>query len=377
MQRAGRGHGHAAHRLQRRRPREPARPARPDPLRARRVGLRTATIPAATDCLTRELVVQLKDGRPRPDGAQPRLPARRSARRLPRRARARSPRRWRRRAGLTSAACRCRSTPPSAATPRPISRRWRAFVETLGIVFWEVFFLVPMGRGSVLAGPLRRGVRAALRRDLPRPEGAARFIVKVTEAPHYRRHVAQRERRGRASAAGRRGRWPCPRCSPAPKGPGTPSGLAPRGVNSGNGFLFVSHRGEIYPERLPARSRSATCATADPGRRLPAARRSSCGCATPTLLRAAAGAASSATSAAARARAPSPSPATRSRPTPGAPTSPWRAGSGLERCTGRWGQALNRAQAMPEERSAHLAPPWLSHRGLAAPGAPATARSRR
>jgi radical SAM protein with 4Fe4S-binding SPASM domain len=24
-------------------------------------------------------------------------------------------------------------------------------------------------------------------------------------------------------------------------------GLAPRGVNSGNGFLFVSHRGEVFP----------------------------------------------------------------------------------------------------------------------------------
>jgi radical SAM protein with 4Fe4S-binding SPASM domain len=31
------------------------------------------------------------------------------------------------------------------------------------------------------------------------------------------------------------------------EGPGHTVGLAPRGVNSGNGFLFVSHRGEIYP----------------------------------------------------------------------------------------------------------------------------------
>ena len=31
------------------------------------------------------------------------------------------------------------------------------------------------------------------------------------------------------------------------EGPGHTVGLAPRGVNAGNGFLFVSHRGEIYP----------------------------------------------------------------------------------------------------------------------------------
>ncbi len=31
------------------------------------------------------------------------------------------------------------------------------------------------------------------------------------------------------------------------EGPGHTVGLAPRGVNSGNGFLFVSHLGEIMP----------------------------------------------------------------------------------------------------------------------------------
>ena len=31
------------------------------------------------------------------------------------------------------------------------------------------------------------------------------------------------------------------------EGPGHTVGLAPRGVNAGNGFLFVSHRGEVFP----------------------------------------------------------------------------------------------------------------------------------
>ena len=76
------------------------------------------------------------------------------------------------------------------------------------------------------------------------------FIVKVTEAPHYRRHVAQRV----ARAGGHR---PDPRAGGAnvampsmlttSEGPGHTVGLAPRGVNAGNGFLFVSHRGDVFP----------------------------------------------------------------------------------------------------------------------------------
>ena len=31
------------------------------------------------------------------------------------------------------------------------------------------------------------------------------------------------------------------------EGPGHTIGLAPRGVNAGKGFLFVSHQGDVYP----------------------------------------------------------------------------------------------------------------------------------
>jgi len=34
----------------------------------------------------------------------------------------------------------------------PYLEEMAEFVQGLGIVFWEVFFLVPMGRGSVLTG---------------------------------------------------------------------------------------------------------------------------------------------------------------------------------------------------------------------------------
>ena len=151
---------------------------------------------------------------------------------------------------------------------RPTWRRWPRWWSELGVVFWEVFFLVPVGRGRSLGG-LAAHECERIFDLLYRTQKKGRFIVKVTEAPHYRRHVAQRERqrRGRARPA-RPAAWPCPRSSPRPRGPATRSGLAPRGVNAGNGFLFVSHRGEIYPSGfLPLAAGNVR--TRRPGRRLP------------------------------------------------------------------------------------------------------------
>jgi radical SAM protein len=120
------------------------------------------------------------------------------------------------------------------------------FVGSLGIVFWEVFFLVPTGRGSVVTG-LTASQCEKIFDVVYRVQSRREFIVKVTEAPHYRRHVAQR---GRA-AAGLPRRPAKTVAMPAvltrSEGPGHTVGLAPRGVNAGNGFLFVSHQGEIFP----------------------------------------------------------------------------------------------------------------------------------
>ena len=82
------------------------------------------------------------------------------------------------------------------------------FVGGLDIVFWEVFFLVPMGRGAALGG-LSASRCERLFDVLYRAQKSRRFVVKVTEAPHYRRHVAQRQAGGRPKV---RARWR--RCRP-------------------------------------------------------------------------------------------------------------------------------------------------------------------
>lgn len=120
-------------------------------------------------------------------------------------------------------------------------------IQGLGIVFWEVFFLVPMGRGVDLGG-LTAAQCEEIFAVLYRVQKSSRFLVKVTEAPHYRRYVAQCEMAEKHES--RRPHGPVqdlPDQLMRTEGPGHSIGLAARGVNSGNGFAFISHTGDVYP----------------------------------------------------------------------------------------------------------------------------------
>lgn len=208
-------------------------------------GLRAATIPAATDCLTRELVFDLKQ-----TGLDqmalsldfPRAELHDGFRGVPGAFdKTMQAVKWAHEAGL---ALQINTT--LCGETAPYLEEMADFVQTLDIVFWEVFFLVPMGRGTELKG-LDASECERLFEAIYRVQKKHTFVVKVTEAPHYRRHVAQRERQ----LAGERGRPAglvhMPSLLTRSEGPGHTVGLAPRGVNSGNGFLFVSHTGEIFP----------------------------------------------------------------------------------------------------------------------------------
>ena len=216
-------------------------------------GLRVATIPAATDTLTRELVFALKDAGLDQMAVSidfPRAVLHDAFRGVPGAfEKSLAAIGWAREAGLPMQinTTVCGDTAPYLAEMADLA-------ATLGVVFWEVFFLVPTGRGELLQG-LEAHECERLFDVLYRTQRDNAFVVKVTEAPHYRRHVAQRERR-RAGAPARPGGDPVsmPAALTRSEGPGHTVGLAPRGVNSGNGFLFVSHIGEIYPSGfLPLR----------------------------------------------------------------------------------------------------------------------------
>ncbi len=119
-----------------------------------------------------------------------------------------------------------------------------ALVRDLGIVFWEIFFLVPMGRGQEL--PLMTGYKfEATFEKIYALSKEVRFVIKVTEAPHYRRFCCEKSRQeGNALAEISKHEMPD---APLRQDSRGGIGRAPSGVNSGKGFLFISSRGDVMP----------------------------------------------------------------------------------------------------------------------------------
>lgn len=104
-------------------------------------------------------------------------------------------------------------------------------VRDLGITRWALFFLITTGRGSSLAEVTPAESERMLNwlAQVSRaPETS--FVIKTTEAHHYRRIVAQRMQRHLSEEA----------IAATPVGRGF-------GIRDGNGIIFVSHVGEVYP----------------------------------------------------------------------------------------------------------------------------------
>jgi radical SAM protein len=207
--------------------------------------LRMATIPAATDCLTRHLVRDLAEAGLDQMAVSldfPRAEQHDAFRGVPGSfAKTMQAVEWAHEAGLP-----LQVNTTVCGDTAPYMEEMAEFVQGLGIVFWEVFFLVPMGRGTILTG-LSASECERLFEVIYGLQKKGEFIVKVTEAPHYRRHVAQREMREAGRSPRPIDQAQMPERLTQSEGPGHTVGLAPRGVNSGKGFLFVSHVGEIFP----------------------------------------------------------------------------------------------------------------------------------
>lgn len=110
---------------------------------------------------------------------------------------------------------------------------------TLEIVLWSVFFLVPTGRGQfsdLVSAEEFEGVFE----KLYQMSGRVPFDIKTTEAQHYRRYTAQRRAQER-----RQNQQP----NPETRGRTSTDGIgrAPRGINDGKGFVFISHKGDVFP----------------------------------------------------------------------------------------------------------------------------------
>jgi radical SAM protein with 4Fe4S-binding SPASM domain len=115
-----------------------------------------------------------------------------------------------------------------------------ALLEQLDIVLWSVFFLVPTGRGSAIDLISDEEFEQVFEK-LYETSQRVKFDIKSTEAQHYRRFLLQRRTEGKRKGNGRP--------APAMIGLSTPDGIgrAPRGINDGKGFVFISHLGEVFP----------------------------------------------------------------------------------------------------------------------------------
>ncbi|MFC4597981.1 TIGR04053 family radical SAM/SPASM domain-containing protein [Cohnella hongkongensis] len=106
-------------------------------------------------------------------------------------------------------------------------------VKQMGAVLWSVFFLVPTGRAAE-KDMISAEQHEEVMKWLCRIQRTMPYGVKATEAPHYRRVFVQEQRRsgnGREQAAEKRTDL---------------LGRARKGVNDGDGFVFVSHVGDVY-----------------------------------------------------------------------------------------------------------------------------------
>jgi radical SAM protein len=104
-----------------------------------------------------------------------------------------------------------------------------ARVEELGTAFWEIFFLVPIGRGSQIQGCTVTEMESLFER-IHTLSKRVPFRIKVTEGQQYRRFYHQKEEEG--DSLPWRGKHPP---------------VADQPVNAGLGFCFVSHTGSIQP----------------------------------------------------------------------------------------------------------------------------------
>jgi len=135
-------------------------------------------------------------------------------------------------------------------------------VEEYGAVMWSVFFLVPVGRAAAASRLSAERCEEVFARIAA--ESARRpFLLKTTEAPHYRRFLLQgrkaARRRARDEGAGGGGRVDGSGGARAPWSgadgveaatadvPDVAMLLARRGTNDGKGVAFIGHTGIVSP----------------------------------------------------------------------------------------------------------------------------------
>jgi AdoMet-dependent heme synthase len=121
-------------------------------------------------------------------------------------------------------------------------------MEELECVLWSVFFLVPTGRGqtSDMISPVQHEQVFTWLYQLSK---RVSFDIKTTAGQHYRRVVIQQKKR-EAKEQPTEIKYLDALTAQGLTGSIDGLGRAPKGVNDGNGFVFISHVGDVYPSGL-------------------------------------------------------------------------------------------------------------------------------
>ena len=110
-------------------------------------------------------------------------------------------------------------------------------IKKLSIIRWSVFFLISVGRGTALQEIAPEHADDVMK-WLVQLQKWAPFAIKTTEAPQYRRVMIQEMKESGVKAP----------ISSLPVSHGF-------GIRDGNGILFISHTGDVYPSGfLPLRA---------------------------------------------------------------------------------------------------------------------------
>lgn len=122
-------------------------------------------------------------------------------------------------------------------------------VEKLNCVLWSVFFLVPTGRGKE-ADMISPAEHENVFRWLYNLSKRVPFDIKTTAAQHYRRVVIQQKLREQKGMSDKEHIFYEDALTMGDTGKIDGLGRAPKGVNDGNGFVFISHTGDVFPSGL-------------------------------------------------------------------------------------------------------------------------------
>ncbi|MGV2938769.1 TIGR04053 family radical SAM/SPASM domain-containing protein [Mesobacillus sp. LC4] len=121
-------------------------------------------------------------------------------------------------------------------------------MKELKVVMWYIFLLVPTGRGQ-LDACLTPAEHEKVFRWLYELSKTAPYDIKTTAAQHYRRVVHQQKARENKLTKEQGIRYVDTLTKDMAS---VIDGLkrAPKGVNDGNGFVFISHTGDVMPSGL-------------------------------------------------------------------------------------------------------------------------------